>query len=373
MNTGVIISGTGHGLLILWMLFGGFFDQPDEAEFTATDVSILSEEEFLALTAPARAPSIATEAPEALPTPAERLAALPPPTPAERPEVSSEPAPVVPPAPEVQPDVSDLAPVPEAEARDDLPDLPMPPATEESTNLVPDIGTARPVARVAPTPSPAPPPEAEVAPVISEAPKPSEEATEAQPEETATAPEEAAPEIVTEAEVTQEQGAAPASSIRPTARPARIARREEAPEPTPAPPTPPAPQDAARDDVADAVAQALSGAGTAPSGPPLTSGEKDAFRLAVSRCWNVGSLSTEALKITVVVGVEMTPDGKPRNETIRLLSHSGGSDGAARQTYESARRAIIRCGATGFKLPKDKFSRWRDIEMTFNPEKMRIR
>ncbi|MDZ4134880.1 MAG: energy transducer TonB, partial [Paracoccaceae bacterium] len=46
---------------------------------------------------------------------------------------------------------------------------------------------------------------------------------------------------------------------------------------------------------------------------------------------------------------------------------------SARQAYEAARRAIIRCGATGFKLPAEKYDQWRNIEMVFNPEKMRIK
>ena len=45
----------------------------------------------------------------------------------------------------------------------------------------------------------------------------------------------------------------------------------------------------------------------------------------------------------------------------------------ARQAFEAARRAIIRCGAQGFDLPREKYDHWRDIEMVFNPEKMRIK
>ena len=59
--------------------------------------------------------------------------------------------------------------------------------------------------------------------------------------------------------------------------------------------------------------------------------------------------------------------------SIEMLSASGGSAAAARQAFEAARRAIIRCGASGYDLPTEKYDRWRNIEMTFNPEKMRIR
>jgi hypothetical protein len=126
------------------------------------------------------------------------------------------------------------------------------------------------------------------------------------------------------------------------------------------------------------LAEALGSAAEAPAapaplGPPLTQGEREALRVAVSRCWNVGSLSSEALATTVVVAVGMRPDGTPDAATIRLVSSEGGAGPAVRQAFEAARRAIIRCGAQGFPLPAEKYDRWREIEMTFNPEAMRIR
>jgi hypothetical protein len=110
-----------------------------------------------------------------------------------------------------------------------------------------------------------------------------------------------------------------------------------------------------------------------PQGPPLSAGEKESLRVAVSSCWNVGSLSTDALGTTVVVTVSMSQDGKPIVPSISLASYSGGSESAARQAFEAARRAIIRCGASGYDLPVEKYGQWRDIEMTFNPERMRVK
>jgi hypothetical protein len=148
---------------------------------------------------------------------------------------------------------------------------------------------------------------------------------------------------------------------------------QPAPEdPAPQAPAEPAPEDAVAAALAEALA-APSSAPPTPSGPPLTAGEKESLRVAVSNCWNVGALSTDALRTTVVVGVNMTQDGKPVMASIRMLSASGGSDAAARQAFEAARRAIIRCGADGYDLPQDKFSQWQEIEMTFNPERMRVK
>ena len=39
---------------------------------------------------------------------------------------------------------------------------------------------------------------------------------------------------------------------------------------------------------------------------------------------------------------------------------------------QAARRAILRCQKGGYNLPVEKYEHWREIEMTFNPEKMRI-
>jgi len=109
----------------------------------------------------------------------------------------------------------------------------------------------------------------------------------------------------------------------------------------------------------------------APSGPPLTRGEQDGLRIAVQACWNVGSLSTDALSTTVVVLVRMAADGKP--ESVEMLSSDGATPTATRGAYEAARRAVIRCGAQGFPLPPGKYDQWREIEMTFDPSNMRIR
>ena len=139
----------------------------------------------------------------------------------------------------------------------------------------------------------------------------------------------------------------------------------------------PKPDSAKPDPIASAVAAAVAetpaAAPAKASGPPLSRGEKDALRVAVSDCWNTGSLSSEALRTTVVVAVSMARDGKPDTGSIRMLSFEGGNSAAAERAYAAARRAIIRCGASGYQLPSEKYAQWQSIEMTFNPEKMRIK
>ena len=357
-------------MLIGWLLLGGLL-RPDAEPFEMTEVSVISGADFDAMIAARQAPQSATEVAQ-------------PDTPeveAETPEVSSTPDDVIEqPAPlatetppdDAPPEVTELELPPETQVEDTPPDLREP--VGDVAVLVPEVApeaAPRPIERVAPEPIAQPEPEAVPDPVQQEAvaPEAEGEAPKEEPRE-ATAPEEATTEIVTEAT------SAPAASTRPPGRrpaapPPRVA---EAPEPvveaerpsgeaeTPATPV-------NNDDVLAAL-QAAQEAVAAPSGPPLSAGERDALRVAVSKCWNIGSLSTEALGTTVVIAVKMNKNGTPVTETIRMLSSSGGSNAAAQRVFDSARRAIIRCGARGYDLPQEKFSQWQNIEMTFDPRKM---
>jgi hypothetical protein len=236
---------------------------------------------------------------------------------------------------------------------------------------------------VAPVPAPRVP-DVETAPEVLErpvAPEVSETPVEERPE---TAPEEATTEIITEADEPTGGPVAPTTSPRPTARPARapvqVAAQQPVSEPEtsvtdPAPePTPP-PSDTLADAINSAVADLVAEADTPTrsAGPPLSQGVRDGFRVAVEACWNVGSLSSEALRTTVVVGFDMARDGRPNGDTIRLIEFSGGSDTAAQQAFEAARRAVLRCGRSGFSLPEESYDAWRQVELVFNPNGMRLR
>jgi hypothetical protein len=345
MRRSLYASTAIHAAILLWVAIGGvFFQDTAEPEFEITGVTILSTAEFEALA------SAVEPTPAALQTPPTPRPAAPPPEP------EAEPAPPTPPA-EVTDTIAPPAPLSGA------PDLP-PEARP----------TPRAADRIAPLPAPAPEEDVAVAPEVVEAPSdpaPAETPTEAEPE---AAPEEATTEIVTEAERPSGGPLGPVASIRPSARPNRPEPVETAvpvPDPAPQPDPEPAP-DPLADAIASAVAEAVSEPAQ-PAGPPLTAGARDGFRVAVSACWNVGSLSTEAQGTTVVVGFDMTREGRPVEGSLRLVSYDGGSQAAAQQAYEAARRAILRCGTNGYGLPAESYDYWRQVELVFNPEGMRLR
>nr|WP_251363671.1 energy transducer TonB [Epibacterium ulvae] len=375
-----------------WVVFGAWFPS-EPLPSQVQEVSLISAAEFARLSQEVAAPELSAQpatlaVPDAANLP-EVTSPLPettdvtPPDPVSAvepdPEVVDRPEPIAEQQPEALTEITPPTPV-------EVPDLPTPPIRPAER---PDAGQQ--VDRVAPVPVAPPPPDVAPDEVAQPEIAPDEGADTPQEVQEATAPEAASDRIVTEENESDAPAAsaAPTLSVRPKARPRRpdpapepepaVAEATPEPEPTPEPEAPSAPEQPAdrADAVGDALAQALAGGAEVeapePSGPPLSAGEKDALRVAVSSCWNVGSLSSEALRTTVIVGVSLSQDGKPDVGSIKMLSSSDGSAAAARQAYEAARRAIIRCGAKGFDLPPEKYAQWRDIEMTFNPERMRIR
>lgn len=389
---GTGISAALHLGLIAWAIVGGdlFRARPTDP-VVMTEVSVMSEADFAALVAaaprPSETPATQPVAPSVPAESAEAPESEAVPAPALEPQ--PEPLPEPEPAPEPAPDMTDLTTPPaEAEVTEVPPMQPMPPVEEPSQTVLMEISPRprpRPAPRVAPTPAEAPEPDARVSDTAVAETRP-DEATEpeevVEPPEEEAAPPEATTEIVTEATETDDrpQSSAPLTSARPRPRPAKPAAPAPA-QSAAARPAAPASEPAVNDAVNDALAEAMSsetgtgsgGVGRAVSGPPLTSGEKDALIVDVKACWNVGALSTEALRTTVTVGVTMLPDGRPDIGSIRRIGHEGGSEAAANQAYEAGRRAIVRCGSDGFPLPAEKYDHWREIEIVFNPEKMRMK
>ncbi len=387
MTTGQIVSAVGHVCLLLWVVLGDWlFSAKEMPEVTVAEVSLMTSSEFDAMVkaSPDAAPAKAAET-----TPAQPVT---PPKPAE--PKPAEPKPVV-------EDVPQDVPVSDAPQPIETPDPVAPLAdTEQPVPVAPSDAKPkpRPIDRVAAVPVDSP----TDAPDISDTPTPkaSENAAPDAPvveQEPEAAPQEATTQIVTEAVETEDKAPQlpPTASLPPRSRPKDLVKPEEPPKEEqvasaePAPETPPA-EDAVADAIAAAVADAAtdpaadapapsdstgaaSGQSNAPSGPPMTGAETDAMRVAVQACWNVGALSMEALRTTVVVGLSVNPDGKPDAASIRMVSSDGTSDVATRQAFDAARRAIIRCGSKGFPLPSEKYDQWKELELVFDPNGMRMR
>ncbi len=376
MRRSLYASGGMHAALILWLAIDGLFHRADPPpDFSVTGVTILSVAEFAAMSPTATVIPAAVEQPAELTQPPETASLAPPtaeaPTPRpSRPEITE--APVPDPLPVPPP------PAPQAQIVEQTATLLAPPAGDP-TQPPSDTPVPEDIPRVAPVPAPTPDPEVTIAPEVVAQPAPPEQSIAAAEEVTPTAPEAATTEIVTEAE--RPSGGAPLTSARPTARPNRpdpvqTAAVQETPAPAPETPQAAPADDAVAAAIAAAVAEAAAPAAPAAvvsSGPPLTNGQRDGFRLAVAGCWNVGSLSTDALRTTIVVAFSMNRDGTPVANSVRLDGVLEGTTAGAQNAFEAARRAIIRCGGNGYDLPEESYEQWREVEAVFNPEGMRLR
>jgi hypothetical protein len=119
------------------------------------------------------------------------------------------------------------------------------------------------------------------------------------------------------------------------------------------------------------LARTLGTPGPTPYDPsrPMTISEIDAIRRQIERCWNLPAGAKDAENLVVEVAVEMNADGTPRTAAIANQTRMR-SDPFYRAAAESALRAVLNPRCHPFKLPPDKYDRWRTMTLVFNPKEM---
>lgn len=102
---------------------------------------------------------------------------------------------------------------------------------------------------------------------------------------------------------------------------------------------------------------------------PVTAGEIDSVRRQIEQCWSLPANVKPPKDLVVQIRVEMNQDGTPRTAVIQDDSRMS-ADPAYRATAESARRAVLNPRCHPFKLPREKYDRWRVLTLIFNPAEM---
>ena len=99
---------------------------------------------------------------------------------------------------------------------------------------------------------------------------------------------------------------------------------------------------------------------------PLTETETENLQAAIEACWlrDPGSLA-EDVKLTVLMALDR--NGRVNPNSIQVIEISGGDENAQKVAFRRAKIAIISCGKNGYKLPPNKYERWREIEVVFDP------
>ncbi|NQU58158.1 MAG: zinc-ribbon domain-containing protein, partial [Rhodospirillales bacterium] len=101
---------------------------------------------------------------------------------------------------------------------------------------------------------------------------------------------------------------------------------------------------------------------------PLSISEIDLVRQQIAKCWNLPSGAKDAGNMIIEIGVDMNTDGTVRAANIKNTGLQ--SDPFLRAMAESALRAVLNRRCQPFKLPREKFDRWKTMTLVFNPKEM---
>ncbi len=100
-------------------------------------------------------------------------------------------------------------------------------------------------------------------------------------------------------------------------------------------------------------------------GAPLSVSEIDAVKRQIRQCWSADAAAKELEELVVTIEVWMNEDGTVREAriapetTIRSATH--------RAAANAALRAVLNERCQPYRLPPEKFARWRHMKLEFDP------
>lgn len=356
MRTGIAISGTLHAAAIAATVLGlPLLDpEPVNDQPLLVDLVTIADE-----TTSQPQPEAKVE--ETPPAPPKKAEADPPKPP--------EPAPKPEPKPQAV-EKSEPAASPERKP------LVAPPAPD------PDPVAAKPAEPLPPKAEPEPEPKPEPVPVAKPEPEKPEPVPAEEPVQLAAKPPE--PEVKPEPKPEKPAPNPFADAPTPKLKPKPQAKPEPKPEPEPKRPEFDASRIAALLDKSQKKEQkpllerlAAKVADSEPQKPTppsrihdqaLTMSEIDAIRYQIEKCWSVPAGARDAEELVVKIRVFLNPDGS-LSQAPEIVESAQQGDSFYRTAAESARRAVQLCAPLKH-LPPDKYQRWRELTLTFNPRQM---
>lgn len=395
MRTGATISGGAHAALIGAMLVSGaFLSEPERRLTPLAEVTLMSGAEFQA--AFSAAPEFDAEKPASPATPVlgedyADVQVAPEDAAPTRPEVAGDVS-LPEPSADVDPLAEPAAPAHLATVGDRLagplaPDGDRLIAASDAPAIAAPVNA--PTAPPPPDPRPATPamaepePQAPAAPpqteIAAPAPRPEDKAPDPAPKE-----EQVAAFTPPAPQSRPERAAAPAIDTSSPEPPEETA--EPAPEAAPPPPRQTAEAEVAREAEREArpaakpektgaqkQAEATRSTGTTRSTAPLSDVEIGALTVGIKDHFTTNSDVLNADELVVVLQINVGEDGRIVGKP-RLLSPLPPLDRAHQALASDGARALLKAEQAGVfaKLPKDKYDRWRLIDVTFTPREIKF-
>ena len=411
MKAGAGISGTAHVGLIALAIFGGeLFAREDPTPLNFAEVELMSGAEFEA--AQSSSPEFNADLPSApqLQEAAEDVADI---KQAELNTPSTLDAPDAPDAPETGEAVQPLEEPPSQVEIADVGDQPAAPLAPDGDIIIASNETSPDIAPIADTPeitSPAPSsrprapevdtssPESEPEPEVAEvappepAPAPEAEVTPPKPEpepEVAAAPTVTAPTTPTSPQIDTSSPTPEPEPEEPPAEEEVVAQNDpDVPAPKVAPPPPRKPSNIAEAKKAERLAreaakkpetgatqtaEAPKSTGTSQTVGKVSFRDREALRVGIKSHFSPPPGLQNADQLAVTIRVELTQAGKIVGKP-EVRRPTGRLDGQHSALMRAGMRALGKSAASGVfaRLPKDKYARWRLIDVTFTPKELRI-
>ncbi len=114
----------------------------------------------------------------------------------------------------------------------------------------------------------------------------------------------------------------------------------------------------------------LSGCVITPPEPPLTQKEADTLKRQLQACWNIDPrLMKDADHLAVDLSVSIDPDRTVRAVMIHDKKRFH-TDRAFHAMAISALKALNNPRCSPLKLPPDRYTLWRTLDITFDPKDM---
>lgn len=411
MKAGAGISGTAHVALIAFAIFSGeLFAREDPTPLRFAEVELMSGAEFEA--AQSSSPEFNADLPSApqLLESADDVADV---KQAELDTPSTLDAPDAPDAPETGEAVQPLEEPPTQVEIADVGNQPAAPLAPEGDIIISSNETSPEIAPIADTPltsSPAPAsrPRAPEVDTSAPEPEPEPEVVEVAPPEPAPAPEaevtppKPEPEQVVAATPTVTTPSTPTSPqidtsspepqpdpVEPPAEEEVVAEEEpDVPAPKVAPPPPRKPTNVAAAKKAERLAreaakkpetgatktaEAPKSTGTSKTVGKVSFRDREALRVGIKSYFSPPQGLRNADNLAVTIRVELNEAGKIVGKPV-VRRPSGRLDAQQSALKSAGVRALRKSAARGVfsRLPKDKYARWRLIDVTFTPKELRI-
>lgn len=100
---------------------------------------------------------------------------------------------------------------------------------------------------------------------------------------------------------------------------------------------------------------------------PMSLSERDAFKQQVQRCWSPPTGGVKAEELIVKLKISLNQDGTVQGRP-KVVGGNSFKNTFEKVAIESAIRAVLLCQP--YQLPIDKYTRWKDTTLNFNPKDM---